>query len=332
MDALFHNGGGLHQFVLYSLFEPAMIINKEGIIVATNDPWMNSPIHCGERLDVYTGLSYMNLYDGDVELRVGTAQVLAAEKTHFSQSIVHESPHGSRIFTIRTTPLKIDQSEVVGALIMYFDMTDQKNMEQIAEHSKDMIKVTTVCGNIEYASPSHEFILGYNDETDIFEYIHPDDLPRIEHVYRELMQTKESFELELRKKNNQGDWVWLGAAFSPVLSDDGMVQNIIVVSRDISERKQSEYELERMAYYDFLTGLYNRRKMRMLMEEELDEASCNGEKFAILIMDLDKFKQINDTHGHDIGDIVLKEFSRRLLQNKGETGIVGRLSGDEFVA
>lgn len=342
MDALLQNGDGLYQLVLNSLIEPAVIINNQGIIITVNDAWLDSPIHRGDRLEVYSGYSFWNLYEKDGELRDGTVQVLTAEKARFSQKINHDSQGGSHIFIIRATPLKVDPTDILGALIVFFDITDQKRLEKIfksgaeqyrliAEHSKDMIKVTNVYGKIEYASPSHEHILGYNDEIDIFENIHPDDLSSIEKGYRNILHTKESCELELRKKHNRGDWVWLGAVFSPVLSDDGNVQNIIVVSRDISERKQSEYELERMAYYDFLTGLYNRRKMRMMMEEALEEASGSGEKFAIIIMDLDKFKQINDNHGHDIGDIVLKEFSNRLLQNKGETGIVGRLSGDEFV-
>lgn len=342
MDALLQNGIGLHQFVLNSLLEPAVIIDKEGIIVAVNEAWLGTPVHSGGQLDVYPGRIFWNLYADHADLKTETMKVLMAELIKYSQKISYDSYDGSQTFAVRTTPIKDDQSEVLGALIVYFNITVQKELEQIfktgaeqyrliAEHSKDMIKVTNVRGRIEYASPSHELILGYNDETDIFEYIHPDDLASFENVYREILQTKGSYELELRKKHIQGDWVWLGAAFSPVLSDEGIVQNIIVVSRDISERKQYQLELERMAYYDFLTGLYNRRKIRMLMEEALEEASSNGEKFAILIMDLDKFKQINDTHGHDIGDIVLKEFASRLLQNKGETGVVGRLSGDEFV-
>jgi len=202
--------------------------------------------------------------------------------------------------------------------------------KHFANHCHDMIELTDIHGNVEYASPSYFEILGYSDETDIFMNLHPDDQHRIRDILNMVVQSGDSMMVECRKRAKDGKWVWVETSASPITTDKGGIRNILFITRDISDRKQYQHELERMAYHDHLTGLYNRRKMKIIMEELLEEAKIANEKFAILIMDLDKFKSINDTYGHDVGDLVLKEFASRLLQNKLDRDAVGRLSGDEF--
>ncbi|WP_243767820.1 GGDEF domain-containing protein [Paenibacillus agricola] len=85
-----------------------------------------------------------------------------------------------------------------------------------------------------------------------------------------------------------------------------------------------------MAYHDFLTGLYNRRKLIQKFKISIEQATEKNQKLAFLMMDLNKFKWINDNLGHDAGDIVLQEFSKRLMSCKREGDILGRLGGDEF--
>ena len=129
---------------------------------------------------------------------------------------------------------------------------------------------------------------------------------------------------------------------SAVRDRTGKITNYIGISTDITNLKQKENELEKIAYYDALTGLPNKRKFLKLLEENIEEATINNKKFALFFMDLDGFKAANDTYGHNCGDEVLKLVGNRLetivhkkndmisiMEHKGN--IVSRLGGDEFV-
>ena len=129
---------------------------------------------------------------------------------------------------------------------------------------------------------------------------------------------------------------------SAVRDRTGKITNYIGISTDITDLKQKENELEKIAYYDALTGLPNKRKFLKLLEENIEEATINNKKFALFFMDLDGFKAANDTYGHNCGDEVLKLVGNRLetivhkkndmisiMEHKGN--IVSRLGGDEFV-
>ena len=129
---------------------------------------------------------------------------------------------------------------------------------------------------------------------------------------------------------------------SAVRDRTGKITNYIGISTDITDLKQKENELEKIAYYDALTGLPNKRKFLKLLEENIEEATVNNKKFALFFMDLDGFKAANDTYGHNCGDEVLKLVGNRLetivhkkndmisiMEHKGN--IVSRLGGDEFV-
>jgi diguanylate cyclase (GGDEF)-like protein/PAS domain S-box-containing protein len=218
-------------------------------------------------------------------------------------------------------------------------ITNQKKLEQeqfkiIAENSRDLIKIIDIEGYIVYASPSHMYILGQDPKgfhgRSVSDSIHPNDLSKLENAIREILNNSEAAVVELRKQHKQGHWIWLEASCSPVVNVDGEVQSIVLVTRDISERKEYEKKLEFMAYHDFLTGLYNRRRLIHKFTISIEQATEKNQKLAFLIMDLNKFKWINDNLGHDAGDIVLQEFSKRLMSCKREGDIIGRLGGDEF--
>ncbi len=323
-----------NALVLNSIPEPAVILDVKGEIFIANQVWLASPFR--HLLDD-TG------WAGQIEFRQGMVRVLTRQLEVYIQEVRLGLNGSDLTYVARMTPILINETHIAGALLIFYNITTQKRLEQslrnsaetfrlIAEHSHDMIKITAPSGHIEYASPSLKTFLGNdNADSNVFDFIYPDDLNQLKAVYEDILRTKESFTLEFRKRDRNGNWMWLEAVCSPVISEEGTVQNIIIVSREINERKQYEYELEHMAYHDFLTGLYNRRKVRLILEDVLVESSESGQSFAVFIMDLDKFKLINDTYGHDIGDLVLKKFASHLLACKKEEDIAGRLSGDEFV-
>ncbi|MFD1176976.1 diguanylate cyclase domain-containing protein [Paenibacillus puldeungensis] len=205
---------------------------------------------------------------------------------------------------------------------------------QIVENSLDTIKVLDLQGKIRYASPSHRGVYGreareYMGES-AFDSVFPEDLSKLVYALEVVMQRNKPVTVQLRKQHQRGHWIWVEASCSPIMDENASIQGIVLISRDISERKEYEKKLQYMAFHDYLTGLYNRRKFMQLCESALELASGRNIRLAILILDLNQFKWINDHLGHDMGDVVLQEFSKRLLQCKRDHDFIGRLSGDEF--
>ncbi|OMD40688.1 sensor domain-containing diguanylate cyclase [Paenibacillus odorifer] len=209
-----------------------------------------------------------------------------------------------------------------------------EQFKQIVENSKDTIKIVDICGRIIYASRSHQYVYGCDAikyiGKSVFESVHPDDLSGFRSAFEAVVNKNESVISEMRKFHKEGHYIWLEASCSPVVNADGEVQSVIVVTRDIGDRKEYEKNLEYMAYHDFLTGLYNRRKFIQIFENLLINAEERHLKLGVLTMDLDHFKRMNDHLGHDAGDKLLQEFSKRLLACKRDKDLIGRLSGDEF--
>jgi diguanylate cyclase (GGDEF)-like protein/PAS domain S-box-containing protein len=129
----------------------------------------------------------------------------------------------------------------------------------------------------------------------------------------------------------RGQAVELHAQFVPDRAADGSVQGFYSVSFDITAAKNAERELERLAREDKLTGLANRHEFDERVTDAVLHAARNGTALALLSLDLDRFKQINDSHGHAVGDAVLQEFALRLRGAVYDVDLVARLGGDEFV-
>jgi diguanylate cyclase (GGDEF)-like protein len=116
-----------------------------------------------------------------------------------------------------------------------------------------------------------------------------------------------------------------------VIVREGKVNSIVVAFHDVTERKQFELELEQRAQTDALTGLNNRRHFYELAESELSRSRRYSAPMTLLMLDLDNFKSINDTHGHHAGDEVLQSFSQTCLKTLREIDIIARIGGEEFV-
>ena len=123
----------------------------------------------------------------------------------------------------------------------------------------------------------------------------------------------------------------LQTVYIPDLREDGTARGIFTLSTDVTALKNVEQELQRLARIDTLTGLANRRQFDELLDQALARYRRAKRPLALIFLDIDHFKTINDTHGHGAGDAVLKEFASRLQASLRETDVAARLSGDEFV-
>lgn len=131
-----------------------------------------------------------------------------------------------------------------------------------------------------------------------------------------------------RKKD--GEHFWLMQSISVVRSSDGELKNYVCVGQDISDLKLNQQKMETLAYYDQLTGLQNRLLFKDQLRAALSSAEREGHHLALLYLDLDHFKRINDTLGHEAGDRLLVEVAQRLKNCLREEDSIARLGGDEF--
>ena len=161
--------------------------------------------------------------------------------------------------------------------------------------------------------------------------IHPDDRDRIEADYLSFIETGQPEGGDYRYLHADGHLVWIHDRSQIVRDGDGRVMFVQGVMFDITKQKEAELALQHMAYHDTLTGLPN----RAMFEEHLDLAVARARRYdrsvAVLFMDLDGFKDVNDTMGHAAGDELLCEVSTRLRQATRDTDLVARLGGDEFL-
>jgi diguanylate cyclase (GGDEF)-like protein/PAS domain S-box-containing protein len=149
-------------------------------------------------------------------------------------------------------------------------------------------------------------------------------------LLRKLKSERSLTNEEMKYRRRDGETAWVIANFS-LVSDEGGVSSIEGTFVDITQRKVAEERVQSLAYYDALTGLPNRILLRDRLSKALALAGRQGHKVALLFLDLDRFKTINDSLGHSIGDLLLQEVSQRLNKCAREEDTVARLGGDEFL-
>ena len=156
-------------------------------------------------------------------------------------------------------------------------------------------------------------------------FVHPDD----RELLREASSTGLPHEIQFRLRNRFGEWRQLEAHVTDLRSDR-LVRGVVLNSRDVTERVRLEQELTRQAFHDSLTGLANRALFRDRLEQSLARSSRSGDQLAVLFVDLDGFKQVNDTLGHGAGDELLQVVACRFATTVRPADTLARLGGDEF--
>ncbi len=228
--------------------------------------------------------------------------------------------------------LAIEQAELLEDL-----HRSQERFSSLVRNASDIIAILEPDGSTRYISPAVERVLGYSPEEregrTAFELVHPEDLDRVLAAFEQVVsQPGLTRTVELRMRRCDGSWRDVEATGTNLLDDSG-VRGIVVNYRDITERKGLERELERRANHDPLTGLPNRSVFMDRLERALAPGGLG--LTAVLFVDLDDFKAVNDSRGHDAGDRLLVEVARRLEEcvrgaGGGGRAVVSRLGGDEF--
>lgn len=135
---------------------------------------------------------------------------------------------------------------------------------------------------------------------------------------------------EMWNRRKNGELFAESLTINTIFNEDGVAHRRVALFSDITQKKESEELIWNQANFDPLTALPNRRMFHDRLEQEIRKAHCNGHALALIFLDLDRFKEINDTMGHDIGDMLLMDAARRLSSCVRESDTVARLGGDEF--
>jgi len=158
-----------------------------------------------------------------------------------------------------------------------------------------------------------------------------DSWERVDAASREAVASGKGYDLEIQINHGSGETVWMNAKCEAIRNAEGKVISLRGTMQDISERRRSEQRVRDAALHDVLTGLPNRTLVMEYCGHLLAAADRNHTRGALLFIDLDRFKPINDLYGHETGDRVLAEVGKRLVDSTRTEDLVGRLGGDEFV-
>ena len=210
----------------------------------------------------------------------------------------------------------------------------EEQFRSLVAHSSDVVTVVDGSGSITYQSLSVMRLLGYGHNQliglGIDRFIHEEDRTRLLTViHPQSIAAGDSVTVELRLVRADGTWARTETTISNLLQNPA-VQGMVLTSRDIGDRKELEDQLRHRAFHDTLTGLGNRALFRDRLEHAVTRVRRYGGDLGVLFVDLDGFKTVNDTLGHDAGDRLLKEVSDRLQECVRTSDTVARMGGDEF--
>ncbi len=253
------------------------------------------------------------------------------------------------ILTRGTVIERDEQGEPLRVIGTHTDISDRKRAEAAVLESESRLRMALsathqglydvdVPSGKAVVNPEYAEMLGYsygNFEESIGAWlnrIHPDDLEHVKQAYRDyLAQKKEEFRAEFRQRKANGEWCWTLSVGSVVARNKrGKPLRVLGTVLDISERKLSEAIIWQQANIDTLTQLPNRRLFYDRLGQDIRTARRHQSSLAVLFIDLDFFKEVNDTLGHAMGDALLIEAAQRLRSSVRATDTVARLGGDEF--
>jgi diguanylate cyclase (GGDEF)-like protein/PAS domain S-box-containing protein len=210
----------------------------------------------------------------------------------------------------------------------------EARFRSMVQHSSDVISILDPSGTLQFVSPAVGRVFRWSAESlvgkDITSVIHPDDVASARAFLRGVAQTPgRTASFVCRLLDGDGKWRHVETMCTSLL-DDPTVAGLVLNTRDVSDRTRLEAELTRRAFNDPLTGLANRARFNSLVDEALRRPQRRSAHIAVIYLDLDNFKTINDSLGHLQGDQLLIEFAARLLNATRGCDTVSRLGGDEF--
>jgi diguanylate cyclase (GGDEF)-like protein len=339
-----------------------VLIGKKGEILTANQSWRR--IALANQLQAAPGpgigLNYLETCDkargdgsSDAHLASsGIRAVLNGTRKSFSLEYRSHSPQEHRWFQLTTTPLADDHPS--GAVLMHIDITATKQAEVKLMLLSERLSLATAIAKVgvwdwDVATDVHTwdptmFAMYDFKPGDHINYrkwsssVYPEDLPGVEAALRRTIDDKGDGSGDFRIVSANGTLKNISFAERVVLDQSTNVVRVIGVNVDVTERRaaelalrQSEERMKHLAAHDFLTGLPNRMLLNDRIGRAIELARRNHKKVAVLFLDMDGFKHINDSLGHPTGDMLLQAIGKHLLDCVRASDTVSRQGGDEFI-
>lgn len=224
--------------------------------------------------------------------------------------------------------------EIQGAVIAFRDITKEYLQEQEIDSflkvNLDMLSVSDLQANFYKVNDKFEEVLGYSSQElvgrNYLSFIHPDDVAETLQALDELAANEKVTEFVNRYRTKDGTYKYI--EWQSQLSAANYIYSS---ARDVTEKKKEEKRLTRLSYHDQLTGLYNRQFLTSIIEDEMKRSDIYKQKFTMAILDLDRFKNVNDTWGHPVGDELLQVTADTILKNIRNADLLFRFGGEEFL-
>lgn len=312
------------------------VVDMEGRLREVNDAYV--------RRSGYTREELLAMRVTDVEAREKPEETRAhIEKILREGSDLFESWHRAKDGSVWPVEVNVAHWPDAGGRFFVFlrDISARRAAEaqmqklsRALEQSADAVMVTGRDGVIEYVNPALETMTGYSRaellgrKPSVFHSGIQDEA-----FYRRLWSTilaGEIFSDVLVNRRKDGSLYYEEELISPIKDGEGNITHFVATARDITERMAVQEQLQHLAHHDVLTGLPNRMLFMDRLQQALDRARRRGRTFAIMFLDLDEFKRINDVHGHVTGDRVLRDVAARLRDAVRVSDTVARFGGDEF--
>jgi diguanylate cyclase (GGDEF)-like protein/PAS domain S-box-containing protein len=329
--------------------------SPDGILVKDNGNYVfanpaAARIFGAETAASLMGRSSANFFDAATAeiIQKRIAQVLERGESGHPVTLLSKRLDGSSAY-VEIIPARIRWEGRPAVQIIMRDVTEKKHTQDKLRVMNERLKLAVegtgegiwdwdIAGDTYTVSGKLKEIFGWQPTEGIggriewSKVIHPHDFERVRHALRTcLTGEKPIYESEFRLATRSGEWKWVLSRGVVVAWDErGRPIAMAGTTSDITARKESDELVWRHANLDELTGLPNRRLFRDRLEAEMRKVQRSGNQLALLFIDLDGFKQVNDLHGHDAGDMLLMEAGNRIQGCVRETDVVARLGGDEF--
>jgi diguanylate cyclase (GGDEF)-like protein/PAS domain S-box-containing protein len=273
----------------------------------------------------------------------GARQYPSLSKGDYFSEERHYRRKDGTLFWCMVSGYALDQNRAnEGSIWVYADVTERKEAEEklrlsatVIEHIADGVVVLDAAGTIVTVNPAYTQITGYSEE---------EAIGKDRSLTRSARHDEDFYAAMWREQVEQGYWrgeIWSqrkngqlyleDLTVSAVVDSYGQTTHYVGVFSDITKVKESQEKLDHLAHHDPLTALPNRLLFHDRLQHALLRAARDGEQLALLFIDLDRFKNVNDTLGHHIGDELLQQVAKALLERLREGDTLARLGGDEFI-
>ncbi|MCP8971292.1 sensor domain-containing protein [Ectobacillus ponti] len=316
------------------------ILDLEGRIIQVNPAF--EQLYGWEQEELY-GQFHLHMPETAASMVTRVLQQVAAGETIRTGKVLTQKKDGTLIpVNMTLSPIRDAGGHVVMMSVVSQDLSHQHEIERelnqakkqysiLAQSTSDVFFVLDHNRKVVFMSPAFEKYFGIATLEQADEKlrlcIHPEDLPRLHHTRDQMYRTRKTVYVECRWLTEQERWVWLEVKGTPVLREDGTMQHIIWSTRNIQERKDHERQLNRLAYFDKVTGAPNREAVELYLQGLVRLR----EPFVFVHWDVDHFKWTNEQFSHETGDLVLCELVRRMQQGIRTTDYLARTGGDEFL-